>query len=60
MWTVDVAAIINGRFDVHFPLQHQQKDLGLVLSTGDSVKQPLYLAAAANEVSRGRGGRACP
>ena len=41
---------MNQRFDPHFPLQHQQKDLRLVLSMGDSVEQPLYLAAAANEV----------
>lgn len=46
-----VAAIMNQRFDPHFPLQHQQKDLRLVLSMGDSVEQPLYLAAAANEVN---------
>ncbi|XP_076467824.1 cytokine-like nuclear factor N-PAC [Babylonia areolata] len=43
-------AIMNQRFDPHFPLQHQQKDLRLVLSMGDSVEQPLYLAAAANEL----------
>ena len=44
------AAIVNGRFDPHFPLQHQQKDLRLVLGLGDSVEQPLHLAAAANEL----------
>uniref|UniRef100_A0A0B7AEJ4 Cytokine-like nuclear factor N-PAC n=1 Tax=Arion vulgaris TaxID=1028688 RepID=A0A0B7AEJ4_9EUPU len=43
-------AILNGRYDPHFPLQHQQKDLRLVLGLGDSVEQPLYLAAAANEL----------
>ncbi|KAL8570307.1 hypothetical protein ACOMHN_011328 [Nucella lapillus] len=43
-------AIMNQRFDPHFPLQHQQKDLRLVISMGDSVEQPLYLAAAANEL----------
>ncbi|XP_059145552.1 cytokine-like nuclear factor N-PAC [Physella acuta] len=43
-------AILNGRFDPHFPLQHQQKDLRLVLGLGDSVEQPLHLAAAANEL----------
>ncbi|KAK7097626.1 hypothetical protein V1264_004574 [Littorina saxatilis] len=43
-------AIMNQRFDTHFPLQHQQKDLRLVLSMGDSVEQPLYLAAASNEL----------
>ena len=44
------SAIVNGRFDPHFPLQHQQKDLRLVLGLGDSVEQPLFLAAAANEL----------
>ncbi|KAK7486991.1 hypothetical protein BaRGS_00021807, partial [Batillaria attramentaria] len=43
-------AMVSQRFDPHFPLQHQQKDLRLVLSMGDSVEQPLYLAAAANEL----------
>ncbi|XP_025085652.1 glyoxylate/succinic semialdehyde reductase 1-like isoform X2 [Pomacea canaliculata] len=43
-------AILNQRHDPHFPLQHQQKDLRLVLSMGDSVEQPLFLAAAANEL----------
>ena len=43
-------AIVNSRYDPHFPLQHQQKDLRLVLGLGDSVEQPLHLAAAANEL----------
>ncbi|CAL1538141.1 unnamed protein product [Lymnaea stagnalis] len=43
-------AILNGRYEAHFPLQHQQKDLRLVLGLGDSVEQPLHLAAAANEL----------
>ncbi|CAG5117696.1 unnamed protein product, partial [Candidula unifasciata] len=43
-------AIVGGRYEPHFPLQHQQKDLRLVLGLGDSVEQPLYLAAAANEL----------
>ena len=51
LFVMCVAAIMNQRFDPHFPLQHQQKDLRLVLSMGDSVEQPLYLAAAANEVN---------
>ncbi|KAL8561584.1 hypothetical protein ACOMHN_024820 [Nucella lapillus] len=45
-----LSTILNRRFDPHFPLQHQQKDLRLVLSMGDSVEQPLYIAAAANEL----------
>jgi len=43
-------AICSGRYEPHFPLQHQQKDLRLVLGLGDSVEQPLHLAAAANEL----------
>ncbi|BFZ15096.1 hypothetical protein BsWGS_18135 [Bradybaena similaris] len=43
-------AILSARYEPHFPLQHQQKDLRLVLGLGDSVEQPLYLAAAANEL----------
>lgn len=45
------SAILNGKYDPHFPLQHQQKDLRLALQLGDKVEQPLYIAAAANEVS---------
>ncbi|XP_071087497.1 uncharacterized protein [Haliotis cracherodii] len=43
-------AMVNGKFDPHFPLQHQQKDLRLVLGLGDRVEQPLYVASAANEM----------
>ena len=43
-------AILNQKYDPHFPLQHQQKDLRLALQLGDKVEQPLYIAAAANEV----------
>lgn len=45
------SAILNQKYDPHFPLQHQQKDLRLVLQLGDKVEQPLYVAAATNEVS---------
>lgn len=45
------SAMVNGKFDPHFPLQHQQKDLRLVLGLGDRVEQPLYVASAANEVT---------
>ena len=44
------SAILNQKYDAHFPLQHQQKDLRLVLLLGDKVEQPLYVASAANEV----------
>lgn len=43
-------AILNQKYDPHFPLQHQQKDLRLVLLLGDKVEQPLYVASAANEL----------
>ena len=43
-------AILNQKYDPHFPLQHQQKDLRLALQLGDKVEQPLYITAAANEV----------
>ncbi|KAL5012099.1 hypothetical protein ScPMuIL_010650 [Solemya velum] len=43
-------AILNQKYDPHFPLQHQQKDLRLALQLGDKVEQPLYVAASANEL----------
>ncbi|OWF45280.1 putative oxidoreductase GLYR1 isoform X2 [Mizuhopecten yessoensis] len=43
-------AILNQKYDPHFPLVHQQKDLRLALLLGDKVEQPLYVAAAANEL----------
>jgi glyoxylate/succinic semialdehyde reductase len=41
--------IIQGAFDPAFPLKHMQKDLRLAVALGDSLGQPLYSAAAANE-----------
>ncbi|XP_061185348.1 uncharacterized protein LOC133197103 [Saccostrea echinata] len=43
-------AILSQRYDPHFPLQHQQKDLRLALLLGDKVEQPLYVASSANEL----------
>ncbi|XP_063415180.1 cytokine-like nuclear factor N-PAC [Mytilus trossulus] len=43
-------AILNQKYDPHFPLMHQQKDLRLALLLGDKVEQPLYVASAANEL----------
>ncbi|XP_041358093.1 putative oxidoreductase GLYR1 isoform X2 [Gigantopelta aegis] len=43
-------AIANNKFDPHFPLQHQQKDLRLALTLGDRAEHPLYVAATANEM----------
>ncbi|XP_041358096.1 putative oxidoreductase GLYR1 isoform X5 [Gigantopelta aegis] len=45
-----VNAIANNKFDPHFPLQHQQKDLRLALTLGDRAEHPLYVAATANEM----------
>ena len=44
------AAMLTGNFEPNFPLKHQQKDLRLALAMGDSVGQPLPVAAAVNEL----------
>jgi glyoxylate/succinic semialdehyde reductase len=41
-------AIINGNFDVNFPLKHAQKDMKLALSLGDQVGCSMPVAAASN------------
>ena len=41
---------MEAKFDPHFPLQHQQKDLRLAICMADTVDQPLHVGAAANEV----------
>ena len=46
-----IAAMLIDDYDPSHPLQHQQKDLRLALSLGDSVDQSLGVSAAANEVS---------
>ena len=43
------AQIAKGAFTVAFPLKHMQKDLRLALALGDTLGQPLFSAAAANE-----------
>ncbi|XP_065179246.1 cytokine-like nuclear factor N-PAC [Sycon ciliatum] len=43
------AAILKGDFPPSFPLKHQQKDMRLALALGDQIRQPLPVAAAANE-----------
>jgi hypothetical protein len=45
-----LSAILIDDFDPNCPLQHQQKDLRLAISLGDSVDQPLPVTASANEV----------
>lgn len=38
----------NGDFSVAFPLKHMQKDMRLALQLADTLHQPLFSAAAAN------------
>ena len=45
-----LSAIMSGKFEAQFPLQHQQKDLRLAINMADSIDQPLHVGAAANEV----------
>lgn len=40
----------EGNFATAFPLKHMQKDLRLAVGLGDRVGQPLFAAAAANEM----------
>ena len=49
MFKMKGAQIASGSFDPAFPLKHMQKDLRLALALGDSLDQPLFSAAAANE-----------
>eukprot|EP00878_Enallax_costatus_P037401 GHUV01042241.1.p2 GENE.GHUV01042241.1~~GHUV01042241.1.p2 ORF type:complete len:131 (+),score=59.28 GHUV01042241.1:961-1353(+) len=41
--------LVHREYPPAFPLKHQQKDLRLALALGDSLDQPLPVAAAANE-----------
>jgi 3-hydroxyisobutyrate dehydrogenase-like beta-hydroxyacid dehydrogenase len=49
MFKMKGAQIAQGSFDPAFPLKHMQKDLRLALALGDTLGQPLFCAAAANE-----------
>jgi 2-hydroxy-3-oxopropionate reductase len=49
MFRMKGAQIGEGAFEPAFPLKHMQKDLRLAVSLGDTLGQPLFLAAAANE-----------
>jgi 3-hydroxyisobutyrate dehydrogenase-like beta-hydroxyacid dehydrogenase len=42
--------ICAGAFSTAFPLKHMQKDMRLAVALGDSVGQPLFSAATANEL----------
>lgn len=43
-------AMIERNFTINASLKHQQKDLNLALALGNSVEQPMLIAAAANEL----------
>jgi len=49
MFKMKGAQIAQGAFAPAFPLKHMQKDLRLAVALGDTLGQPLYSAAAANE-----------
>ena len=49
MFKMKGAQIAKGAFTVAFPLKHMQKDLRLALALGDTLGQPLFSAASANE-----------
>jgi len=49
MFKMKGAQITQGSFDPAFPLKHMQKDLRLAVALGDTLGQPLFAAAAANE-----------
>jgi glyoxylate/succinic semialdehyde reductase len=49
MFKMKGAQIAQGSFATAFPLKHMQKDLRLAVALGDSLGQPLFCAAAANE-----------
>lgn len=49
MFKMKGAQMAAGAFDPAFPLKHMQKDLRLAVALGDTLGQPLFSAAAANE-----------
>ena len=49
MFKLKGAQMVQGSFAPAFPLKHMQKDLRLALALGDSLGQPLFCAATANE-----------
>ena len=49
MFKMKGAQIGQGAFATAFPLKHMQKDLRLAVALGDTLGQPLFSAAAANE-----------
>lgn len=49
MFKLKGGQMIQGMFDPAFPLKHMQKDMRLAVALGDTLNQPLFSAAAANE-----------
>lgn len=49
MFKLKGAQILQRSFPPAFPLKHMQKDMRLAVALGDTLGQPLYSAAAANE-----------
>jgi glyoxylate/succinic semialdehyde reductase len=49
MFRLKGGQILQESFDPAFPLKHMQKDMRLAVALGDSLNQPLFSAAAANE-----------
>jgi glyoxylate/succinic semialdehyde reductase len=49
MFKMKGAQIGQGSFAAAFPLKHMQKDLRLAIALGDTLGQPLFCAASANE-----------
>jgi 3-hydroxyisobutyrate dehydrogenase-like beta-hydroxyacid dehydrogenase len=49
MFKMKGPAMLEGNFTTAFPLKHMQKDLRLAVGLGDSLGQPLFFAALANE-----------
>lgn len=49
MFKLKGAQITQGNFAPAFPLKHMQKDLRLAVALGDTLGQPLFAAATANE-----------
>lgn len=50
MFRLKGGQIVQGNFATAFPLKHMQKDMRLAVALGDGVGQPLFSAAAANEL----------
>ncbi len=50
MFAIKGGLMTKGNYATNFPLKHMQKDLRLAVGLGDAVAQPLFAAAAANEL----------